>query len=125
MLEAFKRNSDNPPPADILPFLCFAGATLTAKDEVHSLGIIPDPVLSVDIHIASVVPSAFFHFRWIAQLSLHLDTRSPTMLVHTLVQWCLALRLPRIMMKLHYDDLFAITIALAKRWSKLVFFALR
>ena len=44
------------------------GATLSTKDEVHSLGVLLDPALSMKLLIASVVHSTYFHLRQIAQL---------------------------------------------------------
>lgn len=62
----------------------FGGAALSTKDEVHSLGILLDPELSMESQIASVLHLAYLHLRWIAQLCPYLDSRSlhPSGLMH-------------------------------------------
>ena len=42
-------------------FLSFGGATLTTKSVVHSLEVHLDPVLTMEIQVASVVRTAYFH----------------------------------------------------------------
>ena len=49
------------------------GMTLAAKSEVRSLGIHLDPALTMEIQVASVVRSAYFHLWRIAQLQPYLD----------------------------------------------------
>ena len=65
--------------------LPFKGVTLSTKDEVHSLGVLLDPALSVASQVASVVHSSYFHLKRVAQLRRYLDTRSLTTLVYALV----------------------------------------
>ena len=63
--------------------LSFGGVILTAKSEVHSLGVHLDPALTMETQVASVVRSAYFHLWRIAQL--HLDVGALTTLVHAFV----------------------------------------
>ena len=51
-----------------LPLL-WGGVTLTAKSEVRSLGVHLDPALTMEIQVASVVRTAYFHLWRIAWLS--------------------------------------------------------
>ena len=88
--------------------LSFGEATLSIKDEVCTLGIPLDPVLSMKSQVLSVVCSTFFHLRWIVQLHLYLNTGSLTTLFHALIvsrlDYCNALYvgLPmRVLWKLH------------------------
>ena len=66
-------------------FLTFGGATLPAKDGVRSLGIHLDPALTMESQVASVVRTAFYHLRRIAQLRPYLEVGALTTLVHALV----------------------------------------
>ena len=67
-----------------LSFWC-GGVTLTTKSEVCSLGIDMDPALTMEMQVASVVHSAYFHLWQIAQLCLYLNVGALTTLVHALV----------------------------------------
>ena len=49
--------------------LSFGGVTLTMISEVHSLGDYLDPALTMEIQVASVIRSAYFH-RWLGKLAL-------------------------------------------------------
>lgn len=74
-----------PDACGLVPPFPFVVATLSAKNEVHSLGVLVDPALSMDTQIVSVVCSACFHLSQIVQLHRYLDTGSLTTLVHALV----------------------------------------
>ena len=63
----------------------FRGVTLPAKDGVRSLGFHLDPALTMESQVASVVRTAFFHLRRIAQLRSYLDVGALTTLLHALV----------------------------------------
>ena len=52
--------------------------TLPAKDGIRSLGIHLDPALTMETQMASVVCTAFFHLRRIAQLRSYLDVGALT-----------------------------------------------
>ena len=49
------------------------------------MGIHLDPTLTMEMQVASIVSTAFFHLWRIAQLRLYLDTGALTNLVHVLV----------------------------------------
>ena len=57
--------------------LSFGGTTLTAKREVHSLGIHLDPARTMETQVVSVVHSTYFHLWQIAQLRPYLDGGGP------------------------------------------------
>ena len=59
--------------------------TLTAKNEVRSLGIHLDPELTMETQVVSVGLTTYFHLWWIAQLRTSLDVGALTTLVHALV----------------------------------------
>ena len=63
----------------------FGGVTLTAKSEVHSLGVHLDPGLTMETQVTSVIHSTYFHLWQIAQLCPYLDVGVLTTLVHPLV----------------------------------------
>ena len=65
--------------------LSFGGVTLPAKDGIRSLGIHLDPALTMESQVTSVVHTAFFHLRRIAQLRSYLDVEALTTLVHALI----------------------------------------
>ena len=55
------------------------------QNEVRSLGVLLDPMLTMESQVASAVRPAHFHLRRIAQLRPYLDTEALTTLVHALV----------------------------------------
>ena len=58
------------------PCLSGGGVTLSTNNEVHSLGVLLDPALSIASQVASVVRSTYFHLKWVIQLYPYLDTGS-------------------------------------------------
>ena len=63
----------SPPVSGIGNSLSFGGPTFTAKNEVRNLGVDLDPALTMEIQVAFVVRSAYFHLWRIAQLRPYLD----------------------------------------------------
>ena len=95
--------------------LSFWGVALTTKSLFCSLGVHLDPALTMETQVASVVRTAYFHLRRIAQVCSHLDGGSLTTLVHHLavsrLDYCnvLYVGLPlRLMQKLQWPFLILI-----------------
>ena len=65
--------------------LSFGGVTFPMKNEVCSLGICLDSDHTMETQVASVVWTAHFHLRRIAQLRPYLDVGALTKLIHALV----------------------------------------
>ncbi|KAF7252094.1 RutC family protein in vnfA 5'region [Varanus komodoensis] len=65
--------------------LVLNGVALPLRDEVHSLGVLLDPELSLEAQMTAVARSAFFQLRLIHQLRPYLENDCLVTVTHTLV----------------------------------------
>ncbi|XP_061470050.1 uncharacterized protein LOC133379228 [Rhineura floridana] len=68
---------------DVRPVL--DGVTLPLKEQVRSLGVLLDPLLSLEAQVASVAQNAFYQLRLVAQLRPYLSKEHLASVIHAMV----------------------------------------
>ena len=66
-------------------FPAMNGVALPLRHRVHSLGVLLDPSLTLEVQMDSVARGAFLHLRKLYQLRPYLDKQSLMTVTHTLV----------------------------------------